>query len=147
MKTYFCKYLPVEGEIKLGDKYTSPGWGSDVYTMADTSGKVDYSKEQKVKLFLCTRDMQPADKVVQISTGKEFKMGFGGTGEGFVKIIGEISPEAIFIKEGDEFNDEDTKCTPKGERVETSQNPDGSYNATYEFRRIVKIKGPCGHFH
>lgn len=100
---YFAKYIPVEEDMKKGDKYyqkSDPG--RKIYEYIPSSHILDMNDFQPVKLFLCSKDIQPTDEVVQVSTGRRFKMGFGGTGEGFVKIIGEISPEAT-ITEGQEF--------------------------------------------
>ena len=82
MKPYFCKYLPVEGEIKkglpiawwIGDKH------GDV-VIASEDGK--WPKKYKVtKLFLCSRDNPD-------------------------KIIGEVSQDAKWVKDGMEFSQED----------------------------------------
>lgn len=49
------------------------------------------------------------------------------------KVVGEISPEATWVREGDEF-DEDEVTEPMFKDV-------GS------FKKYCYIKGPCGHFH
>jgi hypothetical protein len=64
-KKYFCKYLPVSGEIKEGDTFWNPS----------TSEHLSASKEmlswnyptpniwKKVKLFLCSKDIQVGDNI------------------------------------------------------------------------------------
>lgn len=49
------------------------------------------------------------------------------------KVIGEISPEATYVKEGAEFDKDEIDST--------------WYSSTDCSQRICKIKGPCGHFH
>ena len=80
MKKYFAKYLPVEGEIKEGDKFLADGriytfFGFDgakssvntvesgyIYHSANNSAREWLSKLKKVKLFLCSRDVMIGDK-------------------------------------------------------------------------------------
>ncbi len=63
MKTYFCKFLPVEGEIKEDDRYRVKG--TDKVLIANKHFKeIDQSLLEKVKLFLCSRDIQVGDKVL-----------------------------------------------------------------------------------
>jgi hypothetical protein len=207
MCNYFAKYLPVEGEIKEGDlhlnkltgtiepasKNVAANWSNNFsYNDGTRFLRDDY---KKVKLFLCSRDIQVGDKVkFQLVPNKtpwkelevEEVYGFFGidktailkdgdfkihtTPDNFCfKVIGEISPEATWVKEGDEFDDtecegyygtggniiEEGKLRGKRisvifnwrldtdneilERLKIKENP--------EFRIIYKIKGPCGHFH
>lgn len=109
MKPYFAKYLPVEGEIKEGDMY----WfnGSPTELRKDNNDAHGMCSCKKVKLFLCSRDIQIGDKVRWLT-------GNGEWGNSVVtgdpsklietyKVIGEISPEAIWVKEGDEFDEGD----------------------------------------
>jgi hypothetical protein len=89
MKKYFAKYLPVEGEIK------------------------------KVKLFLCSRNIEVGDKYYYNGTEtdicdseirlEQIKEQEEKHGQKRFKVIGEISPEAIWVKEGDEFNEVDVR--------------------------------------
>jgi hypothetical protein len=67
---------------------------------------------QLYMLFLCSRDIQVGDKTINSNTGKEeeyteylktyFKT---ATSNPHFKVIGEISPEAVWVKEGDEFDE------------------------------------------
>lgn len=82
---YFTKYLPVEGEIKDGDTYLFDGKiqtckVSIIKELEEFYGR-KITEYQKVKLFLCSRDIETS--------------------------LGEISPSAIWVKEGDEFEEED----------------------------------------
>lgn len=68
---YFYKYLPVEGEIKDTEKYIYLGYPVDnvVFTYTkDSSGpplpfELATLKRQKVKLFLCSTDIQVGDTI------------------------------------------------------------------------------------
>jgi hypothetical protein len=113
MKPYFAKYLPVEGEIKRGDKYLHPnGNFQQLSDDVQLSLLPEINEIGKlVKLFLCSRDIQVGDKVFDTYSGLEVKVteqNFPSNASDFwVRVIGEISPEAVWVKEGDEFNEED----------------------------------------
>ena len=113
---------------------------------------------KKVKLFLCSRDIAVGDSVWSnfdggsLSEGKylrkedvymyfknpkgeEIMLHEDECKDWFFKAIGEISPEATWVKEGTEFDDSDTY--PTIEDVE-SDNP----------RAVILIKcSQCGHYH
>lgn len=154
---YFTKYLPVEGEIKNGDKAQ---YNTGEIISYDAPVNTDNLK--RVKLFLCSRDIQVGDKVY-ISPSSSYEVssindGFiyfgpmsirGKVGKSF-KVIGEISPDALsYVKEGDEFEDKDLKFYLLKEE----------FRATMDLKTIksfvgnsgkntgVLVKGPCGHFH
>jgi hypothetical protein len=147
---YFTKYLPVEGEIKKGDSYQCFEDGERIIIQADYP--VSSVECTKVKLFLCSKDIQVGDKVQRFFENRlcnpvEVLQDFGDkiqldggsftpitdSKEHFFKVIGEISPDALgYVTEGDEFEEEqvfkiETMCTTR---------PD-----------FYQIKGPCGHFH
>jgi hypothetical protein len=105
---YIIKYLPVEGEIKKGD---------DIVTITGFVKKYNedsldvFQAPTKVKLFVCSRDIQIDDKVYHDTIIPN---------EGFIwtkshqdkmrkdnvfKVIGEVSKGAIWVKEGDEFDE------------------------------------------
>lgn len=121
MKPYFVKYLPVEGEIKEGDSWMNPV--TNVYWEAATKEDIDKINSlgrecKKTKLFLCSRDIQVGDKVTNnqdaiIPWNEDMQILFE-TGvllkDGLFKIVGEISPEAVWVKEGDEFISEGVNC-------------------------------------
>lgn len=124
----FAKYLPVKGEIKKGD-YFYDGSENGVF-----QAQIDMEQKggcKKVKLFLCSRDISIGDKVRRPSgfserpdleftvnsigerDGKKlYKEGdenyhTKGTEENTYKVIGEISPDAIWVTEGMEFEDDE----------------------------------------
>lgn len=159
---YFTRYLPVEGEIKAGDKYirkNAPQWGVSIACACP-----DQILWKKVQLFLCSRDIQVGDSY-------HFDVGYA-SGEKVAdqedvtqlhlennpfKVIGPISPKATWVKEGDEFEEDqvqewfwhknqkafmfraDEEWVPKF--LEISKDKDW-----YE-RGHYMIKGPCGYFH
>lgn len=155
---YFAKWISVEGEIKEEDYFKTEGHeevlkrGSGKQRIA---GSYD-AKQYKVKLFLCSTDIQVSDKDVHIPYGVVSKIhdeadlkvakAFKGLGlqEAF-KVIGEISPEASWVKEGDKLSEDDIRYWVAGF-------PYGAYLSIEVFKEItstkyVRIKGPCGHFH
>ena len=103
MKKYFAKYLPAEG-------------GSLI--IKNIGGK-----EERIigKLFLCSRDIQVGDKMWSSISGslKEYtrtlQMDFdiappsytGDPDLGSFKVIAPISPQALWVKEGDEFDEDE----------------------------------------
>lgn len=108
-----CKCLCIHG-FKVGQEYTCHA----------------VNLQKKFKLFLCSRDIQIGDKVqryfkdklcnpteVLDMQGDKIKMD-GGSFTSiwddkslFFKVIGEISREATWIKEGDEFDEDEIKRT------------------------------------
>lgn len=140
MKTYFVKYLPVKGEIEEGElceshqtifsnnhskQYIKESW-HEIVTYSKhgikTSSRYDTIELQKVKLFLCSRDIQIGDKVMQLHPNSKVKQPIYPEGEYILekytestfKVIGKISPGATWIKEGDEFDREDVQSLYKG---------------------------------
>ena len=103
MKKYFTKYLPVEGEIKKGD------WAIDCENrIFQSKGKYSDKRDTKVKLFLCSRDIQVGDKYLTAPdytkerTCEDNSYSF----EHCLKVIGEISPQCLgYTKEGEEFDE------------------------------------------
>ncbi len=105
MKTYFCKYIPVEGEIEIGDMYF---FGKALLKKTEEK----YQRNcKKAKLFLCSRDIKIGDTVKILGgSNNDYDIKFKdelNSGADWYKVIGEISPEAIWVKEGDEFSIED----------------------------------------
>lgn len=156
MKKYFAKYLPVEGEINKGDKVLDT-LNEQYDTWLDDDKCDEYGHYKKVKLFLCSRDIQVGDTVKCHSTKDEHKNGVYDcevrvvdiseehtvrvTMEGWeedlpiprnylLKVIGEISPEATWVKEGDEFDETEIKI----------------FRLPWD-KVSVRILGPCKHFH
>lgn len=140
-KTYFAKYLPVEGEIKKGDMVLNTHLEEWVGVLLQEVPKnkkikaiVNYNSLyhnifncKKVKLFLCSRDKNVGEKILVELDNKEIKefivdleiAAFGvfdkdKIGENrhinqVFKVIGEISADAIWVKEGDEFDADEVK--------------------------------------
>lgn len=121
-----------------------------------------FIKKVNDKLMLVSRDIQVSDMItVDKSKGKvisitglcaEIDLGWSSTQtkplSDCIKIVGEISPEAMWIKEGDEFTEENiafyTISIVEGWENHTDYNTwvNSSYN------KEIRIKCPtCGHFH
>lgn len=149
MKQYFAKYLPVEGEVKEWDCYLdNNGIVKRAYVTSrtvlrnkfDTIIRTDWDGKAKVKLFLCSRNIEVGDKIYSELT-KEYHTVEYGVNSGYstqtpsgywacdsrdagssvgntvssipkynsYKVIGEISPEAKWVKEGMEFDEEEIR--------------------------------------
>jgi hypothetical protein len=170
---YFAKYLPVEGEIK--DMMIHPKNHLEPMSVKGLPAPpIAYSKNGwiPVKLFLCSRDIQVDDKLTNIDgVSTETVMTEGDKyllfdGNNF-KVIGEISPDATWVKEGDEFDKSELgmkifyiygKCgsgshlgwldNPQsliGTNIFVNNPSDGEITKIEHI--IISIKGPCGHFH
>lgn len=155
---YFAKYLPVEGEIKEGDKTFYKG--SNVafpvilngYTTIEYFNKGDH---KKVKFFLCSRDIQVGDNVV-IDGGaflniEQDDIAFAKSNNGY-RIIGEISPEATWVKEGDKFSEAEVHLYrplefSHYEKYFDTESQQEEERPVYKNITAAHIKGPCGHFH
>ena len=171
-KKYFAKLLPVEGEIKKGDKYITEC--GNIYT-SDTSDHSDIikatSKKQfdkyfkKVKLFLCSRDIQKGDQIYLTKEKEYHKFQYetkdritcqtlnGIHDEDFdiqdrFKVIGEISPDATWVKEGDEFDEEDIRFafSIPYEDYDWATYDEWKENK-HDYWKTIQIKGPCGYLH
>lgn len=167
---YFAKYLPVEGKIKNGDRVIDYEIAPDMILdyiegdkfMNDISEEVTLPKWktrfnfQKVKLFLCSRDIQVVDEAWFKDLNGEYQKETCNYIENYTndcfKVIGEISPEAIWVKEGNEF-DEDEVQEFWGQ-AETHQPMIKRLDKRFDEKLlkqncpiVFKIKGPCGHFH
>lgn len=175
MSKYFVKYLPVEGDVKEGDWFIAlaigtpklretgayPKWSEPIkHTGTPTNKLVELmgeNRKKKVKLFLCSRDIQVGDKVtvLQFNGDPNWKAifvsseegnhtlkfldedrNFGCASDGYFKVIGEISPEATWVKEGDEFEEDEIAGLVALSAYDFDSNKLG-----------YMIKGPCGHFH
>lgn len=152
---YFTKYLPVEGEIKEGNWYI---WKNNK-ALCRATGDLDilnnhlkHKDIEKVKLFLCSRNIQVGDKFnsanginfVCTRTDDTKIYCIGGLNSDIeevphsicyaYKVIGEVSLAATFVKEGDEF-EEDQVLIHYPPTLFSATNP------------VIQIKGVCGHFH
>ena len=177
MKQYFAKYLPVEGEIKEGDYYITATDYQKVRKCEDRSwGTFEMCK--KVKLFLCSRDIQVGDNIwAWDSSGNDnnlvddfgivLSLEYGGvkvkpknrtqeyirySKEEVVKVVGEISPDATWFKEGDEFNEEEVQRNHICYDNSFGSGDSYCFHCGCSTRCLSEdynylIKGPCGHFH
>lgn len=136
MTKYFAKWLPVEGVkfdkdilkeriLAYNGKYgkvESLGLDTGMPLLKFEDGTDEFDMPFKVvKLFLCTRDIQVGDTVWTGHKGMlVVQNGEIGPIEGnwmhqsaitlyHFKVIGEISKSATWVKEGDEFDEEDIK--------------------------------------
>lgn len=166
-KKYFAKFLPVEREIKKGDKAQ---YRTGEIISYDVQLNTDNLK--KVKLFLCSRDIQVGDSVFEIlsdkTLGDEFiwtedinKYNYQYIEDDIVfKVIGEISPEAIWVKELMEFDEDEIEewywhieqnCFALSVKFaeEISNKPPNFCKNTWENRQdifkkgIYRIQCPC----
>jgi hypothetical protein len=113
------------------------------------------------KLVLVTHEFEDGEPV---RFGNTFQT--HGTGNlwaknlGAVKIVGEISPEATWVKEGNEFDEEEVQecwlwnhstgsiVLRKHEGSEIDKRIiKKEHGDQIEFKTGYLIKGPCGHFH
>lgn len=176
-KKYFVKYLPVEGEIKAGDMVLKPPIphlgmdnpyieevdGCELEILADSkrAGHSLIKGSKLAKLFLCSRDIQVGDEIIYEVTGAKFKWdgNMPQRPEDF-KVIGEISKDALgYVKEGDEFDDQDVKFmikyywafsgdTPKIESVSCEEWVKTVITTHDTVDKWITIKcSTCSHFH
>lgn len=113
MKKYFAKYILVDGDIippciVIEELLT----GEKELFQLHSIDEVDYSRQKLVKLFLCSREITPEDYLVE---GKIHLYHDGSNDP--LKIMGEISQDATWVKDGDEFDEnevEEWQYTEKG---------------------------------
>lgn len=107
---YFAKYLPVEGEIKEGDMaITIRG---EIFQATKENNDPIYG-DKRIKLFLCSRAIYVGDMItldgvefIHYDEGEVDSIWYEHIKKGF-KVIGEISKDAAWVKEGDEFNEDE----------------------------------------
>lgn len=201
MKQYFAKYLPVEGEIKVGDKVESESSGRPKVTVTSITEKGDYvtderdwyepdsyfvlPKEKAKKfsktLFLCSRNIQVGDKFRhyhidpkksaelrkpvhnfnnlskeedvcdKVEDGKVWwsrdspyvtqRVNYATTIEGCFKVIGKISPNAIWVKEGMEFDEEEWRLYNNVIGMAVHKSVTKEYAKSEDY--CIEIKCPC----
>lgn len=122
MKTFFAKYLPVEGELNKGDISfwdDSEGFLSEkFFTVTESVLAHAYAMRwKKYKLFLCSRDIQVGDtyhySITEIDVCdseirlEQIKEQEKLHGQKRFKVIGVVSSDALsYVKDGDEFDAE-----------------------------------------
>lgn len=126
MNKYFTKYLPVEEEIKNNTTVYKEGLGygvvveyrrpKEIYVRFNDEPDedvVDYDDVELkvVKLFLCSRDIQVGDKYLTAPdyTKERICEDNSYSFEHCLKVIGKVSPEAVWVTEGMEFEEEDVQ--------------------------------------
>jgi len=158
MKIYFAKYFPVEGEPDNGDMVISPDGKITKVVLSEITYPEDYTigGANLAKLFLCSKDIKIGDKVKLLEgSNNDYDIKFEDEigNDLWFKVIGELSPDAIWVKEGDEFNEEEWSLFGYKQGMIF---PDGilknpEYQAKYKkdyIHLFVKIKCPtCNTFH
>lgn len=154
-----AKWLPVEGPIEKGNYWQAKDLsiqqgGSDRFIHhANESGC------KKVKLFLCSRDIQVGDNYYPHSLwfekdkNKPLEMNEKHLlTDTCFKVIGEVSPDTLsYVKEGDEFTEDSIKFQvsdhpPFEGFIDIPKEEFEKVDHKYWMKRI-QIKGPCGRFH
>jgi hypothetical protein len=128
-KKYIAEYVPVEQPPKRGDEYLSPEGKRGIRTTTDTNDDMFYEECRKLKLSFCSSDIQVGDTFnsangrnfvcTKIDPFKVYSIGglLSDTEEvahnraWTYKVIGEVSPDATWVKEGMEFDESQTKLT------------------------------------
>lgn len=167
---YFAKYLPVEGEIGIGD-YAINSAGSIYQCYAANENT---KQDKKVRLFLCSRDIKIGDTNVhtgllvhseeeivrEVKDDSQLRF-MQGTAEvnkvALFKVLGPISPYATWIKEGDDILSKNIHrgvCKMGHNRwmvidaeddvKEWDEAPDIDIAG---WAKCYLIEGPCGHMH
>lgn len=178
MKQLFAKYLTMKGKYQVGD-IIQLGLMYEILKDDEDVFMAEKFKYPKVQLFLCTKEIpkeQSGNIVYHEAMGwgslyswilTDFAhvsfdnidydtSGYNHSNVDLKKnklvfVLGAISPNAIWIKEGDEFSDEEIKkyWQPGGFGSETWNLVDSTIlhelpsNATM----MYKVKGCCGLFH
>lgn len=164
MKKYFCKYLPVEGHFHYVGAVIREKATGNIGIIKKVGEGVE--ENEHVKLFLCSRDIKIGDAVVWLNkyTWAMFQKFPVTTQEGvdimkndhkgkWGVVIGEISKSAVWVKEGDEFDESDWSLFGETEGIMglsgCLKNPEyqEGYRKLYK-RFVCKIKcSQCLTFH
>jgi hypothetical protein len=169
MKKYFAKYLPVEGEPKPGDYVDDPDLKEIVQIVEILEGGVTEGTKV-VKLFLCSTDIQVGDKarsIMKLEEDFEISSIEIGSGENHYpaemivwnkldqqtslwrpltnvfKVVGPISPQALWVKEGDEFDEDEVAFDMFGENIPFSKADKELFHEFQIYRfpqQYIKIK-------
>jgi hypothetical protein len=175
MKTYFTKYFPIEGVIQVGDKLRSESCSKHAVTVTHIEDDIYWTdepdfhnamgasyfgirKEKAVKLgplIICSTEIKIGDTVIE-ADGKEFEwtrmMDNTLSKEGVFRKVGEISKDALWVKEGMEFDREELKIWKSCDSVSSKQITEAFGGVwTHKEDRIVtpgkvmrvEVKCPC----
>ena len=173
MKKYFAKYQPIHDRIneegtnvmfKIDGEWTEP-------CNFDSFLGLEIEKIAGGVLIICSRDIQVGDKVIhnnpinkvlynteltvsEILPSGSYRMKEGGIffNSELIKVVGEISEDASWVKEGDEFDQEEIEEFYQFTNFNTLEMNKGLIrkNSLYGKQNlpvICKIKGHCGFFH
>lgn len=140
-----AKYLPIEGEIREGELYFNEH--SHLTAYAGTSKPDDKCK--KADLFAVTQDIKVGDEVWDLFKGvkhgiaeelykdyiklKDVSYDMDRRSGGAVKVLGLLSPNATWVKDGEKI-----KVNVGWDKWE---GPNGKEPV------ICQVLGPCGHYH
>ena len=161
-----AKYLPVEGERKEGDKVIFlNGIIADMLSGTEVNGKLGYSidaaqgvkkakealdsfigQEKKLKLFAVTHDIEVGDEVISKINGRKSTIKVDQEIEILkdicFKVLGELSPNATFVKEGEKINGRIINACECGDHEGV-----GCSCGKNDFKPVYQVLGPCGHYH
>lgn len=172
MKTIIAKYLPVEGKIKVGDKVIWPnGYISEA--IEDKNGKTvlpfdlatmpkgisfeEYKGKQKhAQLFAVTQDIEIGDEVINPITFEKHKFLRKNDRNyikndcktlGCYKVLGELTLNAIWVKNGDEIEIEEIYFDKNGLFLPPINNDKKCIEDIID-KTICKVKCPtCKTYH
>lgn len=165
MSVYIAKYIIVGEEITVGDWIGYPNlkqWVPVQYLGGDLTGF-----EKKVELCLCSMNIKTGDKVIDPITGEQFhvKNWELHASENYLKVMGKISDDAIWVKEGNVFNADQVRKAVDIELYYADASEQWQYYTNYLsvensyackkekgyeetiLDERIEIKGSCGHFH
>jgi hypothetical protein len=172
-KPYFAKFIPIDGQVKEGDMYQLlsvglrgmegyPKWGNPKKFVGDNHDKLSRLTPpghiRKVKLFLCSRDIQVGDNVKErLTTGEWMDWHVYNENDldydNQIKILGEISPNATWVGEDRMFTAEEVRFVHRskvtGEPL--TMNPLWEIDSVADRMRkefYIAVKCPnCNQFH
>lgn len=178
MKPYFTKILPIDGKIVAGDWVIDINTGfkaplaAHAHEYAKKLNEQTYNK--RAALFLCTRDIRPGDRIsdkegiIREVHHFETVLPYGvfvfepwpSDDEKWIhamdayKTIGQISEEARWVKEGDEFDGSEVCWCNIGEFYQSpfSELADPLNDLALKLGRegtwkIGILNSSCKHFH
>lgn len=118
MNKLFAKYIPVPGEIKAGDMALKPSFkweghfGQSLVEppyIEEVDEDEDISTMKLVKLFLCSKDIHSGDRFyTKVGSEEETWVDtYREPTDEWFKVLGEVSPKAIWVKPDMEFEEDD----------------------------------------
>lgn len=138
MKKYTAKFLPVEGQVKEGDTYLSKWRQEHKFFHYSTCAKIENGKVFPIEGVGSREGMDISDIVSKV---KPFLFSIEDN-----KQIGQISDDAIFVKEGDTFEENQWQLCIKNEKenwLSVDKNADWSH-----WINTIRIKcDKCETFH